>query len=341
LPRTLAALRDWDGRAVPDDAAFAALAQDLRAARDTPAFAPAAARLNLDIAGLRTLLARTAQAAPPTKAALLKFDPAWGNIETWGAIRRARGRWTDFNLLAALDLKRDAAGAIRSEPPEQIVFRTVLLRTFAISALVTLLCLLLGYPVAALLALLPARTAALLAIAVLLPFWTGVIVRSAAWMALLGHDGPVAALIGLATAAPPLLFTRFAVILAMTHIQLPFMILPLLVVMRRIPRLHWRAAASLGAAPAAIVARIWLPQTAPGIAAGALLVFLPCLGFFVTPALLGGGADQMLAFLIGDAATHAGNWPLAAALSVVLLAATLLLALVAARPVRFVLARSA
>ena len=346
FPRTLAALADWNGQGVPGDPTFEALAEDLRAARAAGTLNPAAARLNTDRSEMRGAIAAAARAVAdpaggPARDAILRADPAWGERETWGAIRRAAGPWTTYHLLAALDFKRDAAGAIHSDPPEQVVFRTVLARTFAISGLVTLLCLLLGYPVAALLALLPWRAAGLMAICVLLPFWTGVIVRSAAWMALLGHDGPVAGALSLFGPPPALLFNRFAVVLAMTHIQLPFMILPLLAVMRRVPRLQWRAASSLGAAPVAAFLRIWLPQTVPGVIAGALLVFLQCLGFYVTPALLGGGADQMLAYFIGAEATRSGNWALAAAMSLVLLGATAALALVAARPMRAAMARSA
>jgi putative spermidine/putrescine transport system permease protein len=111
----------------------------------------------------------------------------------------------------------------------------------------------------------------------------------------------------------------------MVHILLPFMVLPLYAVMRQIPPLHLRAAASLGAHPAEAFRRVWLPQTLPGIGAGCLLVFIQALGFYITPALIGGGADQMLPYFIGFYANQTVNWGLAAALSLILLAATVVI----------------
>jgi len=331
LPRTLEALRGWNGTALPDDAAFAALVEDLRAARAAGTLPVAAGRLNHDRAGLRTTLIASARrlAAPfegSAREAVLRADPAWGEVETWGAIARARGPWTDFFLLAALDLRRDAAGAIVAVPQDQAVFRTVFLRTFWIAALVTAITLLAGYPLAALIALGPPRLAAALLFAVLLPFWTSLLVRTAAWMVLLAREGVVnhaLVALGLFGAPQQLLFNRFAVVIAMVHILLPFMVLPLYAVMRQIPPIHLRAAASLGAPPVSAFRRVWLPQTLPGIGAGCLMVFIQALGFYITPALLGGGADQMLPYFIGFYANQTVNWGLAAALSLLLLAATL------------------
>jgi len=331
LPRTLEALRGWNGTALPDDRAFAALVEDLRAARAAGTLPVAAGRLNHDRAGLRTTLIASARrlAAPfegSAREAVLRADPAWGEVETWGAIARARGPWTDFFLLAALDLRRDAAGAIVAVPQDQAVFRTVFLRTFWIAALVTAITLLAGYPLAALIALGPPRLAAALLFAVLLPFWTSLLVRTAAWMVLLAREGVVnhaLVALGLFGAPQQLLFNRFAVVIAMVHILLPFMVLPLYAVMRQIPPIHLRAAASLGAPPVSAFRRVWLPQTLPGIGAGCLMVFIQALGFYITPALLGGGADQMLPYFIGFYANQTVNWGLAAALSLLLLAATL------------------
>ena len=355
LPRTVEALRGWSGTALPDDAAFGALAADLAAGRGDPALMVAASRLNQDTAGLRGAVlatARAMEAGPPgsdARAHIIAADPAWAKVETWGAIRRTAGPLSDTELLAALDLRRDARGVIGPVDPERAIFRQVLLRTLATAALVTMLSLALGYPLAALLARVPAGAAGWLMLLVLLPLWTGVLVRTAAWMALLARHGPVnqaLLAVGLFAAPRELLFTRFAVVVAMLHILLPYMILPLYAVMRRIPEDHLRAAASLGAAPARAFWRVWLPQTAPGIAAGVLLVFIQALGAYVTPALLGGGADQMLPWFIGYAANQSGEWGLAAALSLVLLVAVGLLAAVwtriaglAARPRRMRLAR--
>jgi putative spermidine/putrescine transport system permease protein len=350
LPRTVEALRGWNGASLPHYTAFAALADDLAAGRGEPELTAAAWRLNQDTAGLRGTVVATARALEvggpggDARARVIAADPAWSKVETWGAIRRTAGPMSDTELLAALDLRRDAQGVIGPVDPERAIYRQVLLRTLATALLITVLSAALGYPLAALLARAPARLAGWLALLVLLPLWTGVLVRTAAWMALLARHGPInQTLLTLGLFATPreFLFTRFAVVVAMLHILLPYMILPLYAVMRRIPNDHLRAAASLGASPARAFWRIWLPQTAPGIGAGVLMVFIQGLGFYVTPALLGSGADQMLPWFIGYAANQSGEWGLAAALSLVLLVAVALLAAVWSRIARLRLVRTA
>jgi putative spermidine/putrescine transport system permease protein len=351
LPRTLAALRGWDGAGAPGDGAFAALAEDLREARRRDqergggALARAAARLNEDGPGFRSLLPATARriAAEPgeadPRATVLAASPEWGEAETWAAIRRAAGPVSDFHLLAALDLKRDATGAMRAAAGEQAgVFRGVLARTLWVAALVTALCLLLGYPLAAMIAAAPPRWRGVLLALVLLPFWTSLVVRTAAWMVLLQREGVINAALqgmGLVAAPLPLLFNRFAVVLAMVHILLPFMVLPLYAALRGIDPGLPRAAASLGAAPWRAFLCVTLPLSLPGIGAGCLLVFIQALGFYVTPALLGGPEDQMLAWFIGFFANRTVAWGMAAALSVVLLGAVTLLVGLYARLVGF------
>lgn len=343
LPHTLVALEHWDGRELPPEGAYAALVEDLRAARGTGELGIAAGRLNHDVPGYRTLLVATARriARPfegSAKDALLKADPAWGQVETWGAIVRARGPVTDFFLLGALDLRRDATGAIHELPPEGRIFRTVFVRTFWIAGLTTLIALVLAFPLAALIAHLPARAAGLMMIAVLLPLWTGLMVRTAAWMALLAREGVInGALVGSGLFSEPqtLLFNRFAVLVAMVHILLPFMVLPLYAVMRQIPPGLWRASQSLGAGFLPSFVRVWLPQTLPGIGAGCLMVFIQALGFYVTPALLGGGNDQLLSYFIGFYANQTVNWGLASALALLLLVSTLLIVSVYGRLVGF------
>ncbi len=345
LPRSVAALQAWDGHALPNDAAFAALVSDLRAPPAPAALQAAATRLNQDTAGLRGVLLRTAGAAldGAPRPALLAADPAWGMIETWGAIRRASGAVTDAHLLAALDLRRDAAGVIQPVAAEQALFRGVFRRSFGVAALVTVICLTLAYPTAALLARLPGWAAGVLMIA-LLPFWTGVIVRTAAWMALLARQGVINdGLIALGVLSQPLdlLFTRFAVVIAMVHILLPFAVLPAYTVMRQIADGQMRAASSLGAGPLRRFLHVWLPQSLPGIGAGGLLVFIQSLGFYVTPALLGGGGDQMLPYFIGFYANRTLDWGMAAALSILLLAAVAILGVIWTRAIGLGLARHA
>jgi len=333
LPRASAELRHWDGRDLPPDSAFAAMVADLRAAREAGTLASAATRLNYDVAGFRTLLITSGrrvagETADPPRQALLGVDPKWGERETWAAVRRAGSPLTDFYLLAALDLRRDADNAIARAPAEEAVFRHVLARTLWISGVVTLACLLLGYPVAFFVARQPPQRAALFLFLVLLPFWTSLLVRTVAWVVLLQREGILNNLLlslGLVHEPLRMIFNRFAVYVAMVHVLLPFMVLPLFAVMKGISPSYERAAASLGAPPFTAFRRVYLPQTLPGIAAGCLMVFIQALGYYITPALVGGADDQMISYFIAFYASRTVNWGMAAALSIMLLAATLAL----------------
>ena len=333
LPRVSEQIRRWDGQAIPDEATFAALIDDVRAARAAGTLAPAATRLNYDVSGFRSLLFATGRQLPealdaPARDTLVAIDPKWGEAETWGAIARAAGPTTSLFLLAAVDLKRTADGAVIGAPREEAIFVQVLGRTFAIASAVTVLCLLLGYPLAYVLATLPARTANVLMVLVLLPFWTSLLVRTSAWIVLLQHEGVInSALLqgGFIDAPLEMLYRRAAVYTAMTHVLLPFMVLPLYAAMRAIPAAHVRAALSLGATPLTAFWRVYAPQTLPAVGAGVLMVFIQALGYYITPALVGGPDDQMLSYFIAFYASKTINWGMAAALSLALLAATVAL----------------
>ncbi len=333
MPNVAREIKQWDGQGVPDESTFAALITDVRSARAAGTLAPAATRLNYDISGYRTLLFTTGRALPETLTqsahdTLLAIDPMWGQTETWGAIARAAGPTTSLFLLAAVDLKRTAGGHIVGAPHDEAVFVRILGRTFAIATAVTILCLVLGYPLAYALAQAPTRTANILLVFVLLPFWTSLLVRTSAWIVLLQHEGVInEALLRADLIRVPLemLYRRAAVYTAMTHVLLPFMILPLYAVMKGIPTVHVRAALSLGARPATAFWRVYAPQTLPGVGAGVLMVFIQALGYYITPALVGGADDQMLSYFVAFYASKTINWGMAAALSLVLLAATMTL----------------
>ncbi len=339
LPRTVVELRAWKRADVPAPAAFAALVRDLGALTDSSNAGALARRLNSETPGARSLIMTTYRAlplegtdaaSPPAlvKDRLLALDARWGETKYWEAIAKNGSRWTPDYLLTAVDLRRDARGAIERVDPEQRVFGVILLRTFGISAIVTLWCLVLGYPLAYWLSTLPARRANVLMILVLVPFWTSILVRVAAWIVLLQSEGLVNhALLGLHLVDQPLalLFNRTGVVISMTHILLPFMILPLYSVMTGVPPTYLRAAVSLGSRPLAAFLRVYVPQTYPGIGAGALLVFILSIGYYVTPALLGGPSDQMLSYYIAQYTNVTVNWGMACALGALLLAATLVL----------------
>ena len=201
-------------------------------------------------------------------------------------------------------------------------------RTIRIAMDVTLICLLLGYPIAYLMLKSSPRVRGLIMTLVVVPVWTSVLVRSYAWMVILGRQGAVNQLLqvtGLTASPVPLLYNRFSVYVGMVHIMLPFMVLPLFSVMQRLDLGLVRAARSLGASSSAAFLWVFLPLSLPGVAAGSLLVFILSLGFFVTPALLGGLRDITYVMLIEKQVNELLNWELAAAMATVLLAVTLAL----------------
>jgi putative spermidine/putrescine transport system permease protein len=328
LPRTTAALSAWDREGLPSDAAFTSLVLDLRAL-DGPAAAALARRLNYSRPGLRTLILKTHAQAPTiapdsARGELTTLDPRWAQREFWGTLRNESSALTPFFLLAALDLSRGVSGEIQQVSADRALYREVFLRTFGISAAVTSFCVLFGMPLAFYLAAAPPRLASLVLALVLLPFWTSVLVRTTAWVILLQGQGLVnQLLLGLGLIASPakLIFNRIGVYVAMTHVMLPFFVLPLYGVMRRVPREHLRAAASLGAPPLLVFRRVYLPQILPGVMAGALLVFVTSLGYYITPALVGGPGDQMVSYFVAFFTNESVNWGMAAALGSLLLAA--------------------
>jgi ABC-type spermidine/putrescine transport system permease subunit I len=213
----------------------------------------------------------------------------------------------------------------------------ILTNTFWIALLATLSCLLVGYPFAYLMTVVPGRVAGLLLIAVLLPFWSSLLVRTFAWQVILRDTGIINRFLldlGLISEPLTLIRTTGGVILGMSHILLPFMVLPLYAVMRRIDPEFGRAAANLGATPATAFLRVYLPLSLPGILAGCLLVFVLALGFYITPALLGGLHDQMISQLIVQQIQQRLDWGFGTAMSVLLVGITLVILLAASRAVR-------
>jgi putative spermidine/putrescine transport system permease protein len=205
------------------------------------------------------------------------------------------------------------------------IYMQVLLNTLKISMAVTLFSILLGYPVAYLFYNISDRTRNLLIAIVLIPFWTSVLVRTYGWMVLLGKNGLINNILlylGIISTPIPLMYNEPGVYLGMTQILLPFMILPLYSVISKIDRNLLRAGEILGASPLSVFAKIFFPLSIPGVATGSILVFLLALGFFITPALLGGRKEIMIAVLIADQVDVLLNWGFAAALAFLLLITT-------------------
>ncbi|MEL6289572.1 MAG: ABC transporter permease, partial [Pseudomonadota bacterium] len=289
---------------------------------------------------------RAARLEAPFRDAFLKLDKRWNNPELWAVMRRAAFPYTASFYIKGLDLKQSADGSFVQVPERQQIYQDLYWRTVWISALITALTLLLGFPVAHMLATLPLRYSNLLMILVLLPFWTSLLVRTTAWIALLqgqgvindalvafglvGQEGSLTPLLtswGIAdtNGRVPMMYNQAGTIIAMTHILLPFMVLPLYSVMKTIPPSYVRAARSLGASQWTAFWRVYFPQTVPGIGAGALLVFILALGYYITPALVGGAKGTLISNIIAEAMGPWNNWSLAAALGTLLLVGVLVL----------------
>ncbi|MFS8145141.1 ABC transporter permease [Rhizobium sp. BR 249] len=330
LPRTTAAVSSWDRISAPSDTMQAALVDDLKLIEDDQSLGEVVRRLNSAQPGFRTLMRKTVTAVRDGTQPLVlgEVDPRWNDTAFWRAIADAISPYTDRNLLAAVDLQHDAAGAIVAMPAEESANQAILLRTFAVAAVVTLATGLIGLPYAMLAAASNGWRRQLLLAAVLLPLWTSLLVRTAAWYILLQDKGLINSVLmslGLVSGPLPLLFNRTGVIIAMTHVLLPFMVLPIYSVLIAIPRNLMPAAASLGARPIRAFLHILLPLTLRGIASGSLLVFMAALGYYITPALIGGPKDQMISSVIAFYATGSANWGMAGALGIVLLAVTIVL----------------
>jgi putative spermidine/putrescine transport system permease protein len=318
LPQSARLLREWDGRALPPAATQRLVAHELAGAAGGDAFGRLTRRANFELSGMRALLLRTARAGG---ADPVTIDDRWTTPEPWLVLRHLAAPATPSYLLRAIDFSRTPDGTIAVA--EEPVFLNILARTLEISALVAALCVGLGWPLAFFIARLPpARARVWLALA-MIPFWTSVLVRTAAWLVLLAREGPVNGLLltlGVVQAPVQLVFTRLAVVVAMVHMMLPFAILAIHAALARTDPWLSRAAASLGARPLRRVWSVHLPASLPGIAAGFVTVFVVSAGFYVTPALIGGPSDQMMAGQISFFVNQTVNFGMAASLAVLLLA---------------------
>ncbi|MCA0272230.1 MAG: ABC transporter permease subunit [Proteobacteria bacterium] len=317
----------------PDEAAYAALAADLVHLKEIKAQGSVGTRINYVLPGSRSLFTSSARdaakLAPPYKEAVLALDEKWADPAVWQAMRSSAGTITgDFYILAA-DFERDDSGAIVRTAEKERIYLYLFWRTFFLSGLITLICLVLAFPIAHLLATLPLSKSNLLMILVLLPFWTSLLVRTTSWIVLLQQQGVVNdALVALGLIGTDgrltMINNQTGTIVAMTHVLLPFMILPLYSVMRTIKPSYVRAARSLGATSWTAFRRVYLPQTLPGMGAGVLLVFILAVGYYITPALVGGADGQLISNMIAFHMSKA-NWSLAAAIATMLLFSVLIL----------------
>ncbi|CAM5791626.1 ABC transporter permease [Castellaniella caeni] len=336
IPQTLDRLAAWDQTAPPPDAMLKTFAVELKALAQQRQEGELGAAINQVSPGAASLFKMTGRrirgvdvgAMPDAQASqwLRDVNPDWHDTALWQAVAEAGNTYTARNYLKAAGFDFKNGAFTRSDTAA--IYQTLYLKTLGIAFSITVLCIVLGYPLAYYLAKAPSKTANALMILVLLPFWTSLLVRTTSWIALLQTDGVVNTVLlrlGLIDAPLDLLYTRFATVIAMTHILLPFMILPLYSVMRGIDPSYMRAAVSMGSTPLRAFFRVFFPLTLAGLSAGTLLVFIISVGYYITPALVGGSDGQMISNVIAFNIQSTNNWGLAAALGSILLAIILLL----------------
>jgi putative spermidine/putrescine transport system permease protein len=327
-------IAEWDGISKPTEPMYEALVLDLKAGKKSKNIGKVATRVNRELSGTRSLFTSSARKAKkleaPFKESLIGVNKKWGQLDVWRAMKITSRSLTPVFLASALDMKFTADGNFEMKSEERRIHVKLFVRTLEISLIVVLAGVILGYPVAFLLATLPVRTSNLLLILVLLPFWTSLLVRTTAWIAMLQGQGvlnDLSVVFGLATDEDrfSLIYNKTGTLISMTHILLPFMILPLYSVMKTIPPSYVRAAKSMGATNWTAFWRIYFPQTIPGIGAGGILVFILAISFYITPALIGGQDGTMISNFIDFHMRKTLNWSLAAAMGGVLLVIVLFL----------------
>ena len=330
IPDTLERLQGWSGAGRPGEAVLTSMAIDLKRLARERTSGKLAEELNRGLPGTSSVVKSTARKMRRVDDAELRANGAalllaanrkWADPALWSTVRETGRSYSERNFLTALDLEKDPGGGIRRRESARIYVQ-LYGKTLKMALIITVLTLVLGYPLAYAIAGMSAKVAGLALIFVLLPFWTSLLVRTTSWIVLLQTNGVVNSfLMGVGITGEPLemMYTEFATIVAMTHILLPFMVLPLYSVMRGIDPSYVRAALSLGSGPIAAFSRVYFPMTLPGLSAGALLVFIISVGYYITPALVGGTDGQMISNLIAFHMQQSNNWELAAALGSLLL----------------------
>ncbi|GHD51151.1 polyamine ABC transporter substrate-binding protein [Thalassobaculum fulvum] len=333
IPETAALLADWDGQGLPSEDVFASMAKELSKKENRREIGRMAARLNFEDSGFRSLLNKTQRRIDrvkegPYKDALIAIDKDWGETRVWKIIQLMSPPTTLSYYLNALDRTYDQDGNVVMQPDWKQIYVQLFLKTIYVSLGVTVACLILAYPISYLLATLPPSRGNLLLILVLLPFWTSLLVRTTSWIVLLQTNGVINdTLVWLGVISDEnritMIYNMTGTVIAMTHILMPFMVLPLYSVMKTISPSYLRAARSLGANPLVAFVRVYMPQTVPGVGAGSILVFILAIGYYITPALVGGQDGQLISNFIAYHMQKSLNWGLAAALGTILLAGVL------------------
>tara|TARA_Y100000817_G_scaffold87043_1_gene67643 strand:- start:49 stop:1302 length:1254 start_codon:yes stop_codon:yes gene_type:complete len=333
LPKTFKAMKNWDGKELPDEEVFEAFYLDYKILVDEKTFGKLATQMNYTKNGFKSILKKLARKQKKFeegnyKEQIMAVHKRWANVEYWRAIKRRGPEYTYSKYLKGIDMYENEEGKIVQVPEDRRIHKILWLRTLEVAFFVTVFCFLMGYPIAHLLATLPMKYSNLLMICVLLPFWTSLLVRTASWMILLQQQGIVNDFfvwIGLVSdeTRPEMMYNKTGTYVAMTQILLPFMVLPLYSVMKTISPSLMRAGKSLGGTPFIAFWKVYFPLTIPGIGAGCLLVFILAIGYYITPALVGGASGSLISNHIAFHMKSTLDWSFASAMGLMLLTGVL------------------
>ena len=336
LTETHEVMQTWDGSEMPGEDVTSTFYYELKTAVENKYHGKIATRLNYEKGGFTSLIKKTSRK-------LKNFDEnanfldqfidvhkKWGDIEYWQAMKIAMPRYTIDKYLGSVDLEKNYSGEIIQKPEKRRIHRILWYRTLYVALGVTICCLLLAYPIAHLLSTLPLRYSNLLLICVLLPFWTSLLVRTSSWMILLQQQGVLNDILVYLNIVGDksrleLMYNMTGTFVAMTQILLPFMVLPLYSVMKTISPSLMRAGSSLGGTPFHSFRKIYFPLTYPGIGAGSLLVFILAIGYYITPALVGGASGTLISNRIAYHMKESLDWSMASAMGAMLLVSVLVL----------------
>ena len=336
LPKTFTAMEKWDGKEMPPEEVFAGFYSDFKILVQNKEHGKLAQRLNKEKNGFNSIIKKLFRQVQRNKIderqsikeQIMKVHKRWRDVEYWQAIKRTAPPYTTAKYLKGMDMYYGPDGNIMQVEEDRRIHRILWLRTLEIAFFVTLFSFLMGYPIAHLLATLPMKYSNLLMICVLLPFWTSLLVRTASWMILLQQQGIVNdffVMIGLVADdnRPEMMYNKVGTYVAMTQILLPFMVLPLYSVMKTISPSLMRAGKSLGGTPFVAFWKIYFPLTIPGIGAGCLLVFILAIGYYITPALVGGASGTLISNQIAYHMKTTLDWSFASAMGLMLLTGVL------------------
>ena len=335
LPKTFKSMEKWDGQDLPPEEVFESFYFDFQKLIEEEREGKLSTQLNYTKNGFKSIIKKLRRKSKSFeegnyKEQIMSVHRRWADVEYWRAIKRRAPAYTYQKYLKGIDMYENEKGEIINVSEDRRVHRILWMRTLEIAFFVTVFCFLMAYPIAHLLATLPMKYSNLLMICVLLPFWTSLLVRTASWMILLQQQGIVNdffVMIGLVSDDNRLemMFNKTGSYVAMTQILLPFMVLPLYSVMKTISPSLMRAGKSLGGTPFVAFWKVYFPLTIPGIGAGCLLVFILAIGYYITPALVGGASGTLISNQIAFHMKSTLDWSFASAMGLMLLSGVLVI----------------